>query len=54
MSVAGVQIGKPVAGVACGLILDNDSGRYQILSDLSVGPHPLLHLLFKSYFFTGN
>ena len=45
---AGVQISKPVAGVACGLILDNDSGRYQILSDLSVRPHPLLHPLYTS------
>ncbi len=31
---AGVQMKKPVAGIAMGLILDEESGKYEVLSDI--------------------
>lgn len=31
---AGVKISKPVSGIAMGLIMDNESGKYAILSDI--------------------
>ena len=44
---AGVKMKKPVAGIAMGLITDNETGKYAVLSDILGDDDPLGDMDFK-------